>query len=540
MANFPTTPATGSYFETSGSTYVAMGDGVWRVAASDAVVKFSAIQDYAYDSLKLHLKFDGPNNSTNTGFTGSSQHARIAVPIADAKISTTEYVTGTSSAYFDGTGDYLSITNHSDFDLSDGGDFTLEMWIQAPAASMYIAGYGDANGTDGVTVWSIQSTGFSIMGAVNLEHTAITGEWYHFAVCRSGATARLFINGTEEDSTTSLGFRSHASPVFQLGRRPGVTANNFNGYLDEVRLTRSAKYTVPFTVGTSLAALESNLARVRPARPVEEVDGLLTLSLTSGSSNAPDAETTDVKFYIQDGPYSNTVLLLHCDGADEGTSFTDSSPSGHTVTSNGGAKTDNVISVFGTSSAYFDGTNDYLSVASSTDFNLGSSDFTIETWIFGAAASETVVSIWETTENDRAFELAITTGNVVYFSLSTDGTNTNSLGLSGTTSLSATSWYHLAAVRDGNMVTVYVNGVAEVSSSWAYSVHSTSQALAIGTERVLSPRNYLSGQLDEFRISTVCRYSGSQFDLQTKQFGRPDLKLKDGSGTYTVKLKQIN
>ena len=46
--------------------------------------------------------------------------------------------------------------------------------------------------------------------------------------------------------------------------------------------------------------------------------------------------------------------------------------------------------------------------------------------------------------------------------------------------------------------------------------------------------------LDEIRISTVCRYSGSQFDLPTKQFGRPDLKLKDGSGTYTIKLKQIN
>tara|TARA_R110000765_G_scaffold426533_1_gene542507 strand:+ start:582 stop:905 length:324 start_codon:yes stop_codon:yes gene_type:complete len=60
------------------------------------------------------------------------------------------------------------------------------------------------------------------------------------------------------------------------------------------------------------------------------------------------------------------------------------------------------------------------------------------------------------------------------------------------------------------------------------------------TDRALSPRNFLSGQLDELRISTVCRYSGSQFDLQTKQFGRPDLKLKDGSGTYTVKLKQIN
>ena len=45
MANFPTTPATGSYFETSGSTYVAMGDGIWRVASPESEVKFSAIQD---------------------------------------------------------------------------------------------------------------------------------------------------------------------------------------------------------------------------------------------------------------------------------------------------------------------------------------------------------------------------------------------------------------------------------------------------------------------------------------------------------------
>ncbi|MDA3833419.1 MAG: hypothetical protein PF495_08480, partial [Spirochaetales bacterium] len=57
-----------------------------------------------------------------------------------------------------------------------------------------------------------------------------------------------------------------------------------------------------------------------------------------------------------------TVLMLHCEGDDGGTVFTDSSDSAHTVTAVGDANTDLSQAKFGVSSGVFDGTGDYLTI----------------------------------------------------------------------------------------------------------------------------------------------------------------------------------
>ena len=80
----------------------------------------------------------------------------------------------------------------------------------------------------------------------------------------------------------------------------------------------------------------------------------------------------------------NTKLLLHLDGTDNSTTdadFIDSSASSHTVTQEGDAKLENTEKQFGETSAYFDGTGDYLSVPDSDDWEFGSGDFTIDFWV---------------------------------------------------------------------------------------------------------------------------------------------------------------
>ena len=68
-----------------------------------------------------------------------------------------------------------------------------------------------------------------------------------------------------------------------------------------------------------------------------------------------------------------TVALLHMDGADTSTTFTDES--GKTWTANGNAQIDTAQSVFGGASGLFDGTGDYLSASDHADWQLdGGSD----------------------------------------------------------------------------------------------------------------------------------------------------------------------
>ena len=74
-----------------------------------------------------------------------------------------------------------------------------------------------------------------------------------------------------------------------------------------------------------------------------------------------------------------TKLLLHCNGADESAVFTDEA--GKTVTRNGGAQIDTAQYKFHGASGLFDGTGDYLSLADSDDWDFGTGNFTVETWL---------------------------------------------------------------------------------------------------------------------------------------------------------------
>jgi hypothetical protein len=76
---------------------------------------------------------------------------------------------------------------------------------------------------------------------------------------------------------------------------------------------------------------------------------------------------------------SYTKLMMHCDGANSATVFTDSSLAPHIITSTN-TITSTTTPKFGTASAYFDGTGDYMSIPYSTDFDFGTDDITIDFW----------------------------------------------------------------------------------------------------------------------------------------------------------------
>lgn len=288
--------------------------------------------------------------------------------------------------------------------------------------------------------------------------------------------------------------------------------------------------------------------------PVEEIVGVKSITLQSGSVNA---ETDVGKLFIEDnGADSYTKLLLHFDGADEATSTTDSSDSGHTITMTG-AKIDNGASVFGTSSAYFDGSNDHIDVAKSSDFDFGTAAWTVEMWVYWENGTNTYEHIWAWGHNPTGYHLdsvhivATDTQKLEVLQYSypennSGGPNTN-LNTSNNTFLQD-QWNHLAVVYDGTNLKIYVNGTqiattAVSLTSIDYSSQSSRMTIGARYFPALGGTGYDShfkGYIDEFRISKgIARYT-SNFDPPTKQFGRPDLKIKDTYGSYNIKLKQIN
>lgn len=229
--------------------------------------------DSNFDTVSLLLPLHGANNGTV--FTDYSGNCNPITAGGNAKTSTGQYKFYDSSAYFDGTGDYLRIPYKANMSLGSG-DFTIEAWVYATAyrsvdgmvCGTYTYGSVDGGTTNSGWLLSVTSDGKLKLGwgnngswvQVAISSGAIgTGAWVHVAACRSGSTVRLFINGTEDGSATYSSDITVAKSYFYVGSynrsdTPFPAGNTWYGYLQDIRLKKGeALYTSGFTPPGKLA-----------------------------------------------------------------------------------------------------------------------------------------------------------------------------------------------------------------------------------------------------------------------------------------------
>jgi hypothetical protein len=199
---------------------------------------------------------------------------------------------------------------------------------------------------------------------------------------------------------------------------------------------------------------------------------------------------------------SYVKLLLHMDGADASTTFTDSSASAHTMTAVGNAQIDTAYSKFGGASGIFDGTGDYVSTPDSTDFDFGTGDFTIDYWVRPTSSVENV-AIYCQRDSDYSRYVVIR-GNGGFDSWSFLAMSYSPVATYGITCAhSVGTWYHHEIVRNGSNLYWFVNGVAQTLSATVpistTSMPDVGEALHLGGNAGWG--EYLNGWLDELRIS---------------------------------------
>ena len=159
------------------------------------------------------------------------------------------------SAYFDGTGDYLSIPSNSVFNLGTG-DFTVECWV-----------YRTGTGTGYETILGFDVTGgllFELFGgeldygiratANNKSGTAVPSfQWVHLALSRQSGTVRYFQDGAlTRTYTGTYATQDFTNNTAALVSSYSAGAGVFNGYISNLRLVKgTAVYTSAFTPSTS-------------------------------------------------------------------------------------------------------------------------------------------------------------------------------------------------------------------------------------------------------------------------------------------------
>lgn len=217
---------------------------------------------------------------------------------------------------------------------------------------------------------------------------------------------------------------------------------------------------------------------------------------------------------LVDPYFANVSLLLHMDGANNGTSFPDSSNHNRTVSVFGNAKTTTSTPKFGTASVTFDGSGDYLSVADSASLEFGSGAYTVEFFFrpavnYNSGTSQRVfVAKWGTA--NFSFIIDYSLGSVRHVQ-SVNASNTSNLANLGfAVNLTAGTWYHLAFTSTGNGGTMYsfLDGVNSASMT-AKSCANATSPLLIGFKSD-GTSEYLNGDIDDLRITVgIARYTAS-------------------------------
>ncbi len=172
----------------------------------------------------------------------------------NAQLSTAQQKFGTASLLLDGTDDYVEAD--STIDLSSG-DFTVDMWIRPDN----VIGYKGLFQSGTSSLLNVYLIGDQVQGTVAgsttifLSSTRVSANvWTMITVEREGNVHRLYINGTLEGSSSTANRPDNGT--FSIGKNG---FGDFDGYIDEVRLSNVAQYTgTGFTPPTSAFTVDDD------------------------------------------------------------------------------------------------------------------------------------------------------------------------------------------------------------------------------------------------------------------------------------------
>lgn len=271
----------------------------------------------------LLLHCDGTDGSTT--ITDSSPYARSLSCVGDAQLDTAQKKFGTASLLFDGTGDYVSIPDSADFAYGTN-DFTIDFWVRfnstANSGTFYSQTPNSFN--EFLFYWTTSNRLYfyctessSTLVEFYANWTPSSGTWYHLAVVRNGNSWYIFIDGVSQTLTLASGSYSLTIPNYawevDLGAYHSASSDTlfFNGWLDEFRISRSARWTANFTPPSSAYTLDTDsytaTGKISSGITLNR-DAIYLASATVSSIN--DDTAGSVLFWINPTTLSGTIFSL--------------------------------------------------------------------------------------------------------------------------------------------------------------------------------------------------------------------------------------
>lgn len=395
--------------------------------------------DPYFNLTTLLLPGNGANNSTNNTFLDSSTNNFTITRIGNTSQGTFSPFSQTGWSGYFSSGNRLTVADNVALRM-ETGDFTIEFWWYPEKNDTWQTLYDKGFVSSGALLFQTNSSSRQISiwaSGVNVftaNTAAAQGVWNHVALVRNGSTLTLYLNGVSVGSATN-------STNFNNTSTLGIGANQSNGsdptdgYISNLRVVKgTAVYTSNFTTPTS---------------PLTAISGT---SLLTCQNNR----------FIDNSSNNFTVAR---NGNVSAQAFSPFEPTAAwSASTNGG-------------SGYFDGNGDYLSIADSAAIRFGTSNFTIQGWIYRNAAG-VIHSIAAKGGASTGWVFQIHSDNKLRFTHTTTNIDSSGTILSGV-------WTHVAVVREGtgtNQVKLYINGVLDGQGTVSTDFTQTEQ-LNIGADR---------------------------------------------------------
>ena len=424
--------------------------------------------------------------SLNEGYgttTNDTNGAISAGTISGALWRTDDLCKDEKCLFFDGTQDYVSFSDDIDLDFSATNDFTVSGWFRhVPKSSGTDILVGKMNSADNDGGYQVQ---MESDGDITCEiddddadttiddsatSTAASYDdnlWHQFACVKSGTTSlTLYIDGVQvaQDPSISQSTTLANDDPFTIGIDGDVTSNDYTGFIDEVKVVRSAKTAVQ----------------------------IATDYLGSGIS------TTG----------SGPVAYWKLDEAGDATR-NDSSGNGNNLTESASDTIAQATGKYDYAADFERADTEYLEVADNSSLDLGTS-FTLSAWmnVESTAGTYEAAIIKGTTNGTWSYALGTASSNTLGVMIDNDGFAGGGVGITTASSfITSGVWTHITVTYNGSYVRIYKNGVEQVSNDFPYATTITpfnsSGALRLGFWE--SQAEYYDGLLDEVRIYNYTR-----------------------------------
>ena len=301
-----------------------------------------------------------------------------------------------------------------------------------------------------------------------------------------GATSRLKANDSNEENTGSTYIQAFNNNGYSVGSDDNLNGNNVTfaswsfrkakGFFDVVKYTGNG--TTGRTVSHSLGSVPGCII----IKSIDTATSWFTYHRDLGPSayvmlNHTNAESTSQSWFMNDvTPTSRQFTLgssTNINGS--GTEYIAYLFAGGESTASEAVSVD------------FDGSTDSLTLASSTDLDMGTGDFTVEFWYKADSDSsshrQTVIAqntTWGSGFNQiRTSDITHGVDKIVIFDY--DETSSDALYESNGTYPPNGQWRHVAVVRASSVLYVYVDGVLDGSMNYSGSFDlSESNGTVIG------------------------------------------------------------